>query len=595
MNRRYQEAVGAIQNWIKGRELRPGTVLPSTRELSRQLGFKHSTTDIACNLLISRNILSRKGYKLFLGGNVSVPSPIQGTIHVFSYWHGFLRAAERILTERGVKFRLSLLSPVKHQNPLSTLHKALAEKPAGVILCMSEWIGNVLPVLASAKIPTVICASCVPLELNFNVAETDTARGAEKAVRHLRDLGHRHIAHILAGPSTGLNREIADSYRKTCLNLDLKSSATAIWRVESNFLDDEFICENLRKQRKAHPKVTALFSMENIAKLAMKIFRVPEEISVVGIFGENNPSHLTSVVLRDGDDCTCLWACTNLITQIQTLESGKPALPPRHTLFSPELLVRTSTRALTQNDREIKKPKGMVLPGATSPNPWESWRKTYPFLKMRHGSNWRQLDLSKLVNHSMTREHGWLGGEPLLHFSSGLRSVHGVPFQVISESGNSGRAVLTFRSPHTHSTEKNELPTRVNIPVNSHVKALYFLHGCGWAKPTPFAEYIMHFKNRTTSRIALVPIGPSLRFARRHLRGLKNNIQDWWSGAEQKDFPHAKFVIVFNPAEPQEYVRMLYTLEWINPHPQQDVRNIEVRVDPKAGPALALIAVTALL
>ena len=53
--------------------------------------------------------------------------------------------------------------------------------------------------------------------------------------------------------------------------------------------------------------------------------------------------------------------------------------------------------------------------------------------------------------------------------------------------------------------------------------------------------------------------------------------------------------VVFNPADPMEYERYLYTLEWINPRPREEVSFIEIRVDPTAGPALVLIAVTALL
>jgi hypothetical protein len=53
--------------------------------------------------------------------------------------------------------------------------------------------------------------------------------------------------------------------------------------------------------------------------------------------------------------------------------------------------------------------------------------------------------------------------------------------------------------------------------------------------------------------------------------------------------------VVFNRAEPGIHERLLYSLEWINPEPEEEIATIEVRVDPKAGPTLALIAITALL
>jgi hypothetical protein len=273
-----------------------------------------------------------------------------------------------------------------------------------------------------------------------------------------------------------------------------------------------------------------------------------------------------------------------------------PARPPHHTLFSPELIDRGSTRALKQTEPDAKA-KAWKVSSEQPPSisPWESLRRIYPFLNKSLSHGWQQFDLSQLANHSITREHGWLGNVPLLHFSPGLRSIHGVPFRVIDENLNGGRAVVTFLSPQTHSTQGKTLPKKVKLPVSRRVKALYFLHGCGWANSLPFAKYIMHFKNGKASTVPLIPFGPSSQLALKHLGRLKPNIQDWWPLSEPQDFPHAMHAVVFNAADPMEYERYLYTLEWINPRPGDEVSHVEVRVDPKAGTTLALIAVTALL
>ena len=147
--------------------------------------------------------------------------------------------------------------------------------------------------------------------------------------------------------------------------------------------------------------------------------------------------------------------------------------------------------------------------------------------------------------------------------------------------------------PYHHESKK--LPIKTKFPLDCPVKALYFLHGCGFAKPVSFAEYIMHFKNGKNETVQLIPIGISPELARKRLGKLKPNIQDWWVEFEQQDFPHSMHAIVFNQADPTEYERYLYTLEWINPRPKDEVDFIEIRVNPKAGPTLALIAITALL
>jgi hypothetical protein len=105
----------------------------------------------------------------------------------------------------------------------------------------------------------------------------------------------------------------------------------------------------------------------------------------------------------------------------------------------------------------------------------------------------------------------------------------------------------------------------------------------------------MHYRKGASFRLPLIPLGQSSRAALERL-GLEPNVQDWWpDGYEQEDFPHAHRLSVFDRAVPAAYDRSLYSLEWINPRPNDEITFIEVQVDPNAGPTLALVAVTALL
>ena len=604
MKIQYPHAAQAIQSWIARQKLRSGARLPSARLLGEQIGFQRMITGFACNDLISRGLLVRKGYKLFVGAGTASPATFQGIVYVLSYLDDFFKPAVRFLGERGVTSRTVKLSHLRHKNPLHALRKVFAEKPAGVILWTYSWDAGVQSLLESSKIPMVICTDAAPVDAKLHLVGTDLFQGTEKALRHLADLGHRHIARVSAGSFRVGDRKTPDHFQMACMKLELRHSVHAVWQAEVD--REEVILATLLEQRKKHPEVTALFASGHVAALATTVFRVPQELSVVGLFGHKLKSRppLTTVSIRDGDDSQILWACTNLVSQIQAIESGRPPIPWTHALFVPELIVRGSTRALKRMEQERairngkdENPVDALVPGsfARPASPWESWRKTYPSLKKSDIHNWHQFDLSKLANHSMTRENGWLGAEPLLYLSPGLRSIHGVPFQVIDESRNGNRTVVTFRSPHTHSARGKELPTRLELPVGMRVKALYFLHGCGWAKPVSFAEYRIRFRNGKASAIPLVSIGPAHQLARKELGRLKPNLQDWWPLSKPLDFPHAMHATVFNPADPMEYERYLYTLEWINPRPGEEVSHVEVRVDPEAGPVLALIAVTALL
>ena len=584
MKSRYPEAAQAIKKWIADRKFAPGTGLPSARLLAEQLGFSLEATQRACNVLISGGVLSRTGYKLFVGTTEPSRPAVDGVVHILSYWDGFIHSAERILAERGVKSRAINVTYTNNWNMAPILYRAFAEKPAGILIWIPYWMENLAAALKSTRIPMVVCSDFVPLDIPLHVVGTDNFLATQKALRHLLDLGHREIAFVCETAHI-LSLKGVDSYQKACLVMGLKKSATSVWKVD-------YISENrdtLIEMRKRQPEVTALIVYGSNSSVVAKIFQVPGDLSIICIY----KSPQTTVAFSDGDDSLIQSACSNLIVQIQTIESGRPPRPPHHLLFAPALIDRGSTRALTRQESNSHAPVENV--GDRPASPWESWRKVYPLLIESGAHNWLQLDLATLVNHSMTREHGWLGGEPLLHFSPGLRSIHGVPFQVIDENRNNGRAVVTFRSSRAHTAGKKQLPDAVLLPVDARVKALYFLHGCGFARTTQFAEYIMHFKNGKTSTVPIVTLGLSPLPADRLPSGLKPNIQDWWSRSEPRDFPHAMHATVFNPGDPMGYERHLYTLEWINPHPGNEISRIEARIDPNAGPTLALIAVTALM
>jgi hypothetical protein len=486
------------------------------------------------------------------------------------------------------------LSFSRELNPLLPLRKALAEKPAGIMLWIPCWTNKLQMGLETKKIPLVICAEFSTPEVKYSTVGTDVYRGVLKALEHLRDLGHQHIAHVSCIRNTW-RQELADIYEQVCLQLNLRQAASTFWEVDTSSKSE--LREMLLEHRRRHPEVTALFADSETATLLTAHFKVPAELSVVGLYEpliKCRPA-LTTIALPEQNQCMTEWACMELIAQIRAHESGRPSPPARRAFYEPELVVRDSTRALKAKEKLAPSPVVNGMPAAPPPSPWETWRKSYPYLTKRQSNDWRQFDLTKLANHSMTREHGWLGEDPLLYFVPGLRSIHGIPFQVIDENRNGGRAVVTFRSPHTHTTGGKELPITAKIAVQNSVRAVYFLHGCGHALPIPFAEYLIHFKNGRTAKVPLLPLGSTKQTKRQRLSQLQPNLQDWWPENAQQDFPHARYAIVFNPAAPQEYERYLYTLEWINPRSKDEISHIEVRVNPAAGPTLALIAVTALL
>jgi DNA-binding LacI/PurR family transcriptional regulator len=590
MKSKYPAAVEAVRDWIGSENLKIGTILPSAGDLAARLGFTPATMLRACQILVSRSVLDREGYKLILRVGKPVVSESKGLIQVISYLEDFSRAAGKYLTERGVRHRLIELSYTRHLRLPPILKKAFLERPAGLILWSKQLDEPSESLLQGVNFPTVVCTESKP-HLTKSLVQPDAYRGVEKALRHLYELGHRQIAHVPLVFDLA-HEELIEHYRNVCLGLGLRSSSSMIWRSQIATVDG--IQKTLSANRRRYPEVTALFCTAPIALWATRIFSVPEELSVVA-FGaladglDSRPA-LTRVVFSESDGMA-LWACTELISQLQTIAAGRPRKLPSHTMFVPDLVSGGSARAIVTEKHSPKKANRRVSETESQ----QSWEKIYPFLKKHRSDNWLQLDLSKLANHSMTRQHGWLGDEPLQHFPPGLRSIHGVPFRVLDEAGNGGRGVVTFRSPHSHSAGDDKLPVSAHVRVDCRVRSLYFLHGCGYALPVPFARYSMHYGKNDFDSVALLPLGFSDPKVVMRLGGLRPNVQDWWPVNKQEHFPHAHYATVFNPADPLAYDRTIYSLEWVNPRPNDEVAFIQIRVDPRAGPALALIAVTALL
>ena len=57
MKIQYPEAARVIQNWIMLQKLPAGAPLPPARSLADQFGFKLTTTERACNILISKGLI----------------------------------------------------------------------------------------------------------------------------------------------------------------------------------------------------------------------------------------------------------------------------------------------------------------------------------------------------------------------------------------------------------------------------------------------------------------------------------------------------------------------------------------------------------
>jgi AraC-like DNA-binding protein len=185
--------------------------------------------------------------------------------------------------------------------------------------------------------------------------------------------------------------------------------------------------------------------------------------------------------------------------------------------------------------------------------------------------------------------HPWFGDIPLYLPQAGLTSIHGVPFLILNEQ--KGPSFVLMRSQNLEKDARGKkLPIRVQLPVKRLVRAAYFLHACGWgAQFGPFATYRLVYSDKSVAEQPVVVLAGTHP---EEADGCKANIQDWFFSWEQLRRPHVKPYDATPTSAPARESQYLYTLEWINPHPEKKVNFLEIESDPKRAATLAVLAIS---
>jgi DNA-binding LacI/PurR family transcriptional regulator len=198
-------------------------------------------------------------------------------------------------------------------------------------------LATILPVVSSHLLP-IPNVSCVVL---------DMAAGAYDAMRHLLDLGHRHIAMLTKQPSDAFARAARDGARlaigglgasQSDVNLEVHTAAE-FEQAEGYRLGKEILAQSARP--------TAVICVDD--KLPLGVLQaaeemglqVPRDLSVIAwhdALAERKPVSITSVTFDRADAGARM--CNRLLEYIET-----PAHQYEPEYVRPHLLVRQSTAA----------------------------------------------------------------------------------------------------------------------------------------------------------------------------------------------------------------------------------------------------------
>lgn len=165
------------------------------------------------------------------------------------------------------------------------LRRMIERNVDGIALMTSEVSREALERVSSAKVPFVLLNQSTTLDKKFNNIHVDYSVGFEEAIRHLRDLGHRHIAFI-SGPKSFYSAE----RRREAFLAGIKRCGLKIRKewISVGDLHVEGGLAAMERLLQTSPRPTAVVSTNDLMAVgALQAahaagLRVPQDISIIG-------------------------------------------------------------------------------------------------------------------------------------------------------------------------------------------------------------------------------------------------------------------------------------------------------------------------
>ncbi len=203
---------------------------------------------------------------------------------------------------------------------------------------------------------------------------------------------------------------------------------------------------------------------------------------------------------------------------------------------------------------------------------------------------WTPLALGNAATASFRSDESWRRLMPLPVLESGTWKFHGVPFRMTSAARGGAAGLLLLGSSTLSGQGQTRLPSHAVLRVGARVRAIYFLHMCGYlARGGEIARYTFRYVSGATASAPVLPIGNP-----KHGSGpvAGANIQDW-----NPSFPHSatatsRPVCLLDASWRPGETGYAYVYRWTNPHPRRTLESVRLEVNPAKPPIFALCALT---
>lgn len=599
------KALAGYETLIRQAEGHRVQPFPTEKTLAAQWAVSQAAVNRAALRLIAAGRLRREGYKLLPVTSTSIS--LAGTrLAVLSHRATRFPGIPEEAARRGVHVEEFFF--IGRDTMRNALQKVLQHRFDSVVMRITdsgwEW-DNEAAEFDRLRIPYVVGEECLP---GHNLAAEDLRGAAAQLVAHLIAQGHRHIACLCSLRRLLRSAAVRQGYEEACLRQGLTSAARNVFECAAHTA--EAIRNEFQRLRREQPETTAVILFDTellnafLAAARKDKLRLPRDLSVVVVGDSADARTAQPPVTCVAFDARCTAHLALDLACQQMLEVRRTGrLPARQRLrLEGTLRPRGSVRALeappaaeaAHADRGSSR-LARVWPHCREQRlreAAETWHWPHRLAEVAPAGRFQPIDLTGVANRALRRPHGWLGHLPLLHMGTGRQRIHGVDFDLIDERANRGRSVLVLRSSRSPSTSRRSLPQEIALPVGRRVRAVYFLHGCGYAgERVPFAWYEFHQDGRPATSLPLVArgVGPA-----HNPDTPPANIQDWWPEFPQFNADGVRHVAVTEDGDPFAYERYLYSLEWVNPAPEVELTEIRIRSNPLVPTTLGLLAITLL-
>jgi LacI family transcriptional regulator len=256
------------------------------------------------------------------------------------FFFDIFKSAEKHALPQGMEI-LAANTDYNSDRLVSSIRLMIGRRVEGLALIVSEMDSHLIEELLESRIPAVFYDVGTPKQNIWNI-RVDYARGVEKAVDYLYDLGHRRLAFVSHHSALGPISIREKAFRKAVLrhssevewtttsNLDSLEGGrqAALDILESGFKPSSIVCVN------------DFMALGVLRTLREQGLRVPQDVSVTG-FDNIKLSEFCSPPL------TTLHIPRESIGQtiIETLAPGPLKLKTagREIVVSPEFVLRDST------------------------------------------------------------------------------------------------------------------------------------------------------------------------------------------------------------------------------------------------------------